>query len=48
MIQTPMQQRTLRVLEFTRIRELLAAQALTDMGKALCLALEPDTNLTAI
>ena len=48
MLQTPMQQRTLRVLEFTRIRELLASHALTEMGKELCLQLEPDNNLAAI
>lgn len=35
------QDRALRVLEFTKIRERLAAHALTDMGKEKCLALVP-------
>ena len=35
------QERALRVLEFTKIRERLAAFALTDMGKEKCLALTP-------
>lgn len=34
-------ERTLRVLEFVKIREMLAAYALTDMGKETCLALQP-------
>ena len=46
MIQTPMQQRTLRVLEFTKIREELAGLALTAMGAELCRALEPSHDLT--
>ncbi len=45
MIQTDMQQRTLRVLEFTKIREDMAALALTPMGAERCRALEPSTNL---
>ncbi len=48
MIQTPMQQRTLRVLEFTKIREMLAAKALTDMGAARCMELEPSCNLPEV
>lgn len=35
------QERALRVLEFTKIRERLAVHALTDMGKEKCLALKP-------
>ena len=35
------QERALRVLEFTKIRERLASYALTDMGKEKCLALKP-------
>ncbi len=35
------QQRALRVLEFTKIRERLSSCALTDLGKEKCLALEP-------
>ena len=46
MIQTDMQQRTLRVLEFTKIREDMAALALTPMGAELCRALEPSHDLT--
>ena len=45
MIQTEMQQRTLRVLEFTKIREDMAALALTPMGAERCRMLEPSTNL---
>ena len=45
MIQTPMQQRTLRVLEFVKIREELAGYAQTAMGAELCRALEPSSNL---
>ena len=48
MIQTQMQKRTLRVLEFTKIREQLANLAVTEMGREICLALEPDTNLEEI
>ena len=35
------QDRALRVLEFTKIRERLATYALTDLGKEKCLALVP-------
>ena len=35
------QERALRVLEFTKIRERLAACALTDLGKEKCMALVP-------
>ncbi len=45
MIQTAMQQRTLRVLEFTKIREDMASLALTPMGAELCRALEPSADL---
>lgn len=45
MIQTQMQNRTFRVLEFVKIREQLAALALTELGKEQCLALEPATTL---
>lgn len=40
-----MTERTLRVLEFVKIREMLAEGALTDLGKERCLALEPAENL---
>ncbi|MCR4884788.1 MAG: endonuclease MutS2 [Clostridiales bacterium] len=43
-----MQKRTLRVLEFTKIREQLAGLAVTEMGRELCLALEPETNLEEV
>ena len=39
-----MQERTLRVLEFTKIRERLAALALTPMGAELCRELTPFTD----
>lgn len=48
MIQTPMQQRTLRVLEFTKIREMLASKALTAMGAERCRALEPSYHLVEV
>ena len=48
MIQTQMQKRTLRVLEFTKIREQLADLAVTEMGREICLALEPETNLEEV
>ena len=41
------QDRALRVLEFTKIRERLAAHALTDMGREKCLALRPYDELCA-
>ncbi|MBQ2463027.1 MAG: endonuclease MutS2 [Clostridia bacterium] len=43
-----MQKRTLRVLEFTKIREQLADLAVTEMGREICLALEPETNLEEV
>ena len=43
-----MKERTLRVLEFTRIRELLAEGALTPAGAEKCRALEPADELTAV
>ena len=42
-----MKERTLRVLEFTRIRELLAEGALTPAGAEKCRMLEPADELTA-
>ena len=42
------QDRALRVLEFTKIRERLAAHALTDMGKEKCLALAPYDDLSEV
>ena len=41
-------ERTLRVLEFTRIRELLAEGALTPAGAEKCRQLEPADELTAV
>ncbi len=43
-----MKERTLRVLEFTKIRERLASKALTPMGAERCLALQPSDNLPEI
>ena len=43
-----MKERTLRVLEFTRIREMLAEGALTEAGAEKCRALEPADDLAAI
>ena len=40
-----MTERTLRVLEFVKIKEMLAEGALTELGKARCLALEPAERL---
>ena len=40
-----MKERTLRVLEFTRIREMLAEGALTEAGAEKCRALEPYCDL---
>ena len=39
-----MQERTLRVLEFTKIREMLSALALTDLGKERIAALTPASD----
>ena len=43
-----MKERTLRVLEFTRIRELLAEGALTPAGAEKCRQLDPADELTAV
>ncbi len=43
-----MKERTLRVLEFTKIRERLASKALTPMGVERCMALVPSDNLPEI
>ena len=43
-----MSERTLRVLEFTKIREQLAAKALTPMGAEKCLALVPSCNMQEV
>lgn len=40
-------ERTLKVLEFTRIREMLAGQAITEMGADRCRTLEPFCDLPA-
>ena len=40
--------RTLRVLEFTKIREELADRAITEMGAALCRELLPSSNLQEV
>ena len=42
-----MKERTLRVLEFTRIREMLAEGALTEAGAEKCKALEPADDLAS-
>ena len=42
------QERALRVLEFTKIRERLATHALTDLGKEKCLALIPYTDFSEV
>ena len=41
-------ERALRVLEFTKIRDQLAACALTDMGKEKCLALAPYDDFSQV
>ena len=43
-----MTERTLRVLEFVRIREMLAEGALTELGAAKCLELVPDCDLPSV
>ena len=48
MIQTEMQKRTLRVLEFTKIRDMLSELAVTPMGKEKCNALEPSESLAQV
>ena len=42
-----MKERTLRVLEFTRIREMLAEGALTEAGAEKCRSLEPVDDLAS-
>ena len=41
-------ERTMRVLEFTKIRELLAEGALTEAGAELCRKLEPMDDLVSV
>ncbi len=43
-----MTERTLRVLEFTKIRERLADKALTPMGAEKCRALQPSQNMAEV
>ena len=43
-----MNERALRVLEFTKIRDMLAAFALSDAGKEACLSLVPLSELTDV
>ncbi len=43
-----MSERTLRVLEFTKIRDQLALKALTPMGAERCLALTPSCNMQEV
>ena len=43
-----MNERTLRVLEFTRIREMLAEGALTDPGREKCMTLVPSDRLQEV
>ncbi|MDN5352242.1 MAG: mismatch repair protein MutS2 [Clostridiales bacterium] len=43
-----MEQKTLRVLEYTKIIEKLAGKATSDMGKARCLELKPETVVEAV
>ena len=43
-----MQERNLRVLEFGKIRDMLAAHAVTDPGRAACLALEPSGDFKTV
>ena len=43
-----MKERTLRVLEFTKIRDMLASKALTAMGAEKCQALVPSCELTEV
>ncbi len=43
-----MKERTLRVLEFTKIRQQLSEKALTPLGAEKCLALTPSCNLQEI
>lgn len=41
-----MNERAIRVLEFQKIRDMLAEHAVTETGRALCLSLEPEDTLT--
>ncbi len=43
-----MKERTLRVLEFTRIREMMAEGALTEAGAEKCRTLEPSDDLATV
>ena len=43
-----MQERNLRVLEFGKIRDMLAAHAVTDPGRAACLELEPSGDFETV
>ena len=43
-----MKERTLRVLEFTKIRDMLTEKALTDLGAEKCQALVPSTNFQEV
>ncbi|MGN0778804.1 MAG: endonuclease MutS2 [Aristaeellaceae bacterium] len=43
-----MKEKTLRVLEFTKIRDQLAGKALTEMGAERCRALTPSCNMAEI
>ena len=43
-----MQERNLRVLEFGKIRDMLAAHAVTDPGRAACLSLEPSGDFETV
>ena len=43
-----MKERTLRVLEFTKIREQLAGKALTEMGAERCRELVPSCDMAEI
>ena len=43
-----MQERNLRVLEFGKIRDMLAAHAVTDPGRVACLSLEPSGDFETV
>lgn len=43
-----MEDRTLRVLEFTKIRDMLCGLAVSEMGAAVCAALTPLDELEAV
>ena len=44
----PMQEKALRVLEFTKIRDRLASHAVTQTGAELCRALLPYERLSEV